>query len=111
MEGKQVEVYPCGIYHYCPHCGSCMQIEYHANYCPDCGKRILWDDVNEFNDITSKAHDCGYEDTDERCRWYGGWCEGSLRCKICQDDPYLKKYIGQITSQEKERVLQEKGWA
>jgi hypothetical protein len=108
MEDKQVNVHPQGIYYFCPHCKSHMKIEYHSNFCPDCGEKLFWDDVNEYNNITSNY--CYYEDNDETCKYYRKSCNGSKNCNYILHNIVLSKNVGKLTRSERRELLIEKGW-
>lgn len=108
IESKQVKVHPQGIYYFCPHCNSHMIINYKSNYCPDCGSKLLWDDVNEFQDIIN--HHCHYEDTDEYCSYYRKGCNGSKECDLILSLQILCEYAGRLTESERRSLLFEKGW-
>jgi transcription initiation factor IIE alpha subunit len=56
MEEKQVGVRPIGIYYICPHCNTQMRVDYYCNFCPDCGEKLNWNNVKEFNEINSHMY-------------------------------------------------------
>lgn len=108
MNEKQVSIMPKGIYYICPHCKEQMKVEYKCNYCPDCGGKLGWDNVKEYNEI--KSHYCWNEDTDGFCKYYRRQCFGSLNCDYVKSQYLLSDDIGKLTSSEKKNILIEKGY-
>lgn len=86
-----------------------MRVEYQCGYCPNCGGKLLWDNVKEYKEITS--HSCWHEDTDDYCKHYKRQCNGSANCAFCINNKDLNKHCGKLTSFEKEKLLREKGYA